>query len=300
MTATIDSAVPAERDISGPLRRRNFGRNHAYYFGDIKVPGVTSVIGMLDKPALKGWAAGVAAEFVADAIIVKDDQLIADDLWAELVQQSKSWKYPLPAKFSRTKLVDALKWMHSRRSTEAAAKGTEVHDFAERLAAGEEVTVPDHVVGHVDAYLRFRDEWGPTDELTELSVGFRRFGGYAGTLDMICDVAGLGRCLIDIKTGSGVWGETALQLAAYRFADIYIDADGAEQPMPAIDWCGVLHLRADGYDLYPFVADADVHRQFLYLLAAYQRCHPLGYREDAPAGHLSTLKLDAITPEQVR
>ena len=32
-------------DLSGPLRRRNYGRNHAYYFGDHKVPGVTTIIG---------------------------------------------------------------------------------------------------------------------------------------------------------------------------------------------------------------------------------------------------------------
>ena len=42
--------------------------------------------------------------------------------------------------------------------------------------------------------------------------------------------------LLDYKTaGSGVWPETAFQLAAYAHAEFYVAEDGTERPVPAIE-----------------------------------------------------------------
>ena len=74
------------------------------------------------------------------------------------------------------------------------------------------------------------------------------------------------RGLLDIKTTrSGIYGETALQIAAYRNAEFYLDADGEEQPMPAVDACGAIWVRADGYDLIPVDASPTTFRTFLYV-----------------------------------
>jgi hypothetical protein len=55
------------------------------------------------------------------------------------------------------------------------------------------------------------------------------------------------RLLIDLKTNrSGIFGETALQLAGYRHADTYLDEDGNEQPMLEVDGCAAVHITADG------------------------------------------------------
>jgi hypothetical protein len=35
--------------------------------------------------------------------------------------------------------------------------------------------------------------------------------------------------------------------------------------MPEVDRCGVIWLRSDGYELYPYDAGPDVFRQFLYI-----------------------------------
>jgi hypothetical protein len=41
--------------------------------------------------------------------------------------------------------------------------------------------------------------------------------------------------------------------------------DGAgEEPMPEVDWCGVVHVRADGYDVYEFEVGEAAFRAFLY------------------------------------
>ncbi len=72
--------------------------------------------------------------------------------------------------------------------------------------------------------------------------------------------------LLDWKTNrSGPFGDTAFQLAAYRFAEFFLDGEGQEIPVPPIEECGVVWLRQDGYDLHPYHADDSVFRQFLYI-----------------------------------
>lgn len=255
-------------DLTGPLRRKNHGRNHSYYFGDHKVPGVTTIIGVRDKANLKGWAAGCAAEVVANVARVRDGHLEVngDELWAEL----RSLDERLPVKPSLPKLVDGLKWRHNKERDVAANRGTEVHRLAEQLTDGHEVTVPDELAGHVDAYIDWWTTWTPTSPWSEVSIGDRRWGGWGGTLDLLCEIEGLGRCLVDIKTsGSGVYGDTALQLAGYRFAQVCLDDEGAEAPMPEVDWCGVLWVRADGWDFYPYRVGPEELRLFSYCRAIY-------------------------------
>lgn len=297
-------------DLSGPLRRRNHGKNHSYVFGDVKVPGVTTVKGILDKPALVGWAANTTAEFVADHIVERNGHLVADELWSDLRELSKQGKFPLPEKFSRTKLAKELAWVRNKVRDAAANRGTEVHRLAEQIVAGAQVEVPEPLVGFVDAYIDWLRAYEPVDVLSELPIGYRRYGGYAGTLDMIATIDGAlltdvegrplapgpKRCLVDIKTsGSGVYGDTALQLAGYRFAEVYLDPEsGEEMPMPDLDWCGVLWVRADGWDLYPFDVDEELHRQFLYLRAVFDQCRPLDFREDPPPRHVEARKGPAI------
>ena len=86
-----------------------------------------------------------------------------------------------------------------------------------------------------------------------------------GTLDLVADLADGQRWLLDWKTtASGIWPESALQLAAYRNADFYIDDNGDEQPMPPVDQAGCVWLSADGYDLIPVDAGPDTFRSFRY------------------------------------
>jgi hypothetical protein len=108
--------------------------------------------------------------------------------------------------------------------------------------------IPDELRGHVDNYVQFIDAWKLDPVLVEaVVVNYTR--GYAGTFDLIADLDSptgeRQRLLLDIKTGAtGVFSETALQLAAYRNAEYYVDADGDEQPMIAVDGCAAIHVTA--------------------------------------------------------
>lgn len=232
--------------IIEPVTRRDgksFGRPTHWYVDatGAKIPGVTGILSDgLPKPALINWAANVTAE-------------TAVNRWDELGALTVS---------ERLKLLKGARYADRDA---AARRGTEVHALAERLARGEQVTVPDELAGHVESYVRFLDDWDPRPILLEATVYHRQYG-YAGTLDMVADLADGRRWLLDVKTTrSGVYGETALQLAAYRYADRYLDADGQAADMPQVDATGVIWVRADGYDLVPVQADEQALTAFRHI-----------------------------------
>lgn len=218
------------------------GRFHSYRLDGKKCDGVTWVIDNgVPKKALVGWAAKEASTFAVDNLA-------------------------LISQLDRDAAIDLVKGSPYRDRDKAAKRGTEVHRLAERLARGEEVEVPTELIGHVDSYLAFRDDWLPADELVELIV-FNRTARYGGTLDILAgDLPGYGCALIDTKTNrSGPFGEVALQAAAYRYAEFYLDPEtGKEVAMPEIDNVFVLWVRADGYDMIPVEAGPAEFRMWRY------------------------------------
>jgi hypothetical protein len=222
------------------------GRGHTYLLDGRKVPGVTTIIGNgLPKPALINWAGNVTAEYAVDH-------------WDELTQQAISDR------------LNVLKKCRYAERDAAANRGTQVHNLAEQLVHGTEVDVPDELAGHVESCVKFLDDWKVTPVVVERPV-FNRTQRYAGTLDIVADLSDGRRLLIDYKTNkSGPFGEVALQLAAYRYAEFYLDEASAEIPMPEVEGCAVAWIRADGYELVPITAGPEQLRAFLYVAQVAQ------------------------------
>ena len=220
---------------------------HWYTYNGTKLPGVTTVLGKaMPKPALVGWAARSVAEFVAD-----------NPLEVEALRSAP-----------RDTMVAELKEAPYRQRDAAANRGTEVHGYAERLVKGEEVEVPPELAGYVDAYVQFLDEWSPRPVLVEATVANLRWG-YAGQLDLVADLPSGERALLDLKTSRGVYPDMAVQVGAYRHAEIYLDDTGAEQPMAdlGITASYIVHVRADGYQVIPVDSGEDTsYKTFLHLL----------------------------------
>ena len=264
--------------MADQFKRRNHGSGHSYRLGDRKVPGVTKILGAgIPKVGLIGWAGSSVAEYVADRLTLKGDHVLADDLVRDLRATAK---YPIPAGLPRTKIARELSFAPNRERDAGANKGQKVHDLAHQLAAGATVEVPPELTGYVDAYLDWSRTWEPRLELAERPVLHRGIF-YAGTFDLwailrtatpdprcaVCGHAGcMARCLIDYKTGrSGIFGETALQIAAYRYAEVYVDVAGDEQLMPDVDHCLGVWFRPDGtWETYPITAGPDEFRLFRY------------------------------------
>lgn len=230
------------------IKRWNQGSGHGYSIDGQRATGVTTALKALPKE-LTRWAARTVATYVATN--------------PEHVMGMLRTGGQAPT-------VDFLTGLPFQKRNDAAVRGTAVHKLAERVVKGEEVEVAEHLVGHVESYIRFLDDFNPTSVHEELVVASREHL-YAGTLDSIQDIPGLGRVLVDYKTGNGIYGETGLQVAAYRFADRYLDSEGNEQPMIPVDDTYVLHVQADGYALYPLLADEEAFETFLLVLNVYRR-----------------------------
>lgn len=218
-----------------------YPKSHRYKLDGAWVPGVTTLIKKgLPKPALMYWSARTVAEWVADN--------------EAGVEQLRT--------MGRGPMVQALKEIPWQQRDEKAARGTEVHKLAEAVARGEEVEVPEHIEGHVHGYVDWLDRERPEALWTERSVASRKWQ-YAGTFDLIGRFRGC-TWMLDVKTASGVYGDNALQLAAYANAELLVDEEGNEVPLPGIDRLGVLHVTESGTHLYPVTDPEAAWKDFLH------------------------------------
>lgn len=230
--------------FTAPMRRIDTAKGHHYKDANgHRIPGVTTILGDgVPKPALINWAANATAEWAVDHF---------DDL----------------TEMSPAQRLKTLQGARYGVSDKAKKRGTEVHGFGERLVKGEKVTgIPDELRGHVEAYAQFLDRFEVDPILVEVSIVNYRIG-YAGTLDLICqltDETGQRRTLLlDLKTNEkGIFGETALQLAAYRYSEFYLDPDGKEHPMLEVDGCGAIHITSDDAQLIPTFSGPDQFKSF--------------------------------------
>lgn len=222
--------------------------SHRYKLDGVWVKGVTTILGdAIPKPGLTKWASKSVATWVATH---------REDVEA-LYQMGEG------------PMIAALKEIPWQDRDDAAKRGTEVHDFAERYIKGEAIDVPAELVGHVESCAAFIEDWKIKPVLVEAVVGSREHR-YAGKLDLIADSANAPRSIFDYKTSrSGIYFETAFQVAAYAFAEFHGE-HGDESPMAdlAIAEAYGVHIRTEGYDVLPLTFNEQVFYQFAHLARA--------------------------------
>lgn len=224
---------------------------------------VTSIIsGGLPKPALVGWAKKVTAEY-AVANLASLNVLAADD---------------------EEGAIDWLKGAAYRDRDRRGNVGSAVHAVAESyVLEAPYAEPPEDVAAYVRGFISWLDAFRPTYVAVEAPV-LSRTQRYAGTLDAIVEIslpsvsARLGlpvdrplRILLDYKTGKAVYPEVGLQLAAYRYGEVYIRLpDASEEPLPEVDLCAALLLKPDGYSFVPVRADQQIWEAFLFVREVYR------------------------------
>lgn len=234
---------------------------HRYRLDGKPVTGVTTLIGGgIPKPALMGWYARQVAEYV------ENNPLEVERLRGEPEPTEKNHR-------GQSALVHALcKVPLSSRDT-AALRGTEIHDLGQRYLDGEEIEIP---LGHeqeVYGLIDFIEAWELEPLIVEHSLASRKHW-YAGRVDFIGTspyLNGGEPVLIDWKTSNGVYGDTALQAAAYALADFHVTDDNPdeEMPLPHITQAYVAHIRPGLTELHMLSESrAELERQHSIFLAA--------------------------------
>lgn len=184
--------------------------------------------------------------------------------------------------------TDWLKRAHTRKRNERADIGTAVHNIIEAKVLGQ--PIPQNLLDdpqmapYIEHFEAFVQDWQITFTASEMVVahpGER----YAGTLDYLLRSPLLAPVLgcppdVDIpgdtKTGGeidertydgnirGVYPEAGVQMSAYRAAPYGWLRDGTREDLPPRHGVGVvLHLRPEGYRLYPVRCDDEVFAAFL-------------------------------------
>lgn len=243
------------------VERRDYGRNHTYRLNGSKAIGVTTAINDgMPKPALVTWGINSVADYALSH-------------WDELGDMGPSEK------------LSTLKGSPWAERDRAALRGTEIHALAERIVHGEAVEVPEPLIGPVEAYARFLDLWEIEPLATEAVIGHTVYG-YAGTGDLWAHVGVRDNmlALIDVKTGKDVYPDAALQLAAYRYANVW-QPDGPDSEtdhLPDIDLTYVAHVTPDDVRMVPVAADENAFKQFLYCLqtARWVQAHSKRTRDE--------------------
>lgn len=199
--------------------------DHRYFWrGRGPIPSVTTIQKMLDKSGpLVGWAKRETA-----ACAVRNLPM--------LVQMRESGGD-----------AAAVAWLKSipdyQRDT-AADIGSRIHGLAERLARGEAVEVTEEERPFAERYAKWIASAEPEFLYLEEMVANLTVG-YAGTFDAILRHKGK-TYLADVKTGTGIYPETAIQLAAYSRAEfIGRPGDPTKYRIPPIDAYAVIHVRPD-------------------------------------------------------
>lgn len=240
---------------TAPIRRIDTAKGHRYEdAAGHRVPGVTTILGNgLPKPALINWAANATADAALDA-------------WDDLCEMP-------PAK-----RLAYLKGARYAEKDAAAKRGTEIHTLGEQLVHGTVTGVPPELHGYVEGYAALLDRFKVEPVHVERSVASYKYE-YAGSLDLIAwfTLPDVGRqlLLVDLKSNrSGIFGEVAAQLAAYRYADVLLaDTEHTEEPMPEVYATAAVHIRPNGADLIPVTTNEDVLLSFRYIarVAAFEK-----------------------------
>ncbi|OIH85987.1 hypothetical protein BLJ79_04115 [Arthrobacter sp. UCD-GKA] len=241
--------------------------NHTYRLDSKPVRGVTGLIGAgIPKDNLIPWAAEVAGTWAMDHL----DELRTMD---------------------RANAIQTMRMAWRKVRDDAGITGTAVHGLAEQLATTGEVEAPDELAGYIEGFADFLEAWQITPVLTERPCG-NRTDHFGGTFDMLAtspllltpeQLADGWVVQVDLKTSKGVYGETALQTAAYSKAEFYVDTAGNEQPMLKVAKTYVAHVtpmdregvnarygdKPLGTTLYPLAGSPEeINEHYSWFLAA--------------------------------
>lgn len=226
---------------------------HLYYFnGAGPWPGVTTVTGVLDKPALVRWF----REQVARAAIASAERLVAD---RDAGNEDAAVAYLLATR---------------NEGTDGRERGSRIHGVLESVLRRESVDIDPADAAAVAGARAWLNE-AKVRPLEVEAYLINETLGYGGTCDLIAEIDGE-IWLLDWKTSKSVawasgkvYDEMRLQLAAYANAEfIARPADPVRHPLPAITRYGIVHVTDGGtrlYDAQVGPADWSAFRAALHL-----------------------------------
>lgn len=238
--------------------------------GGAFVPGVTTVLGVNDKPAFKWTSAKIAATTAVEN--GRRKRSIVPKHRAKLLASRGNSKTSVNNRELGNLGSDNDIYIHfcrgefDRQWREKAKKGNRVHDVAEKWTKGEAVDVAHEDSLYVDALEKFHRECRPLFHLTECVV-LNKDLGYGGRFDTITTLyewqsldgdsfegtdwgwVALGTYLLDYKTGGEYEDSVAMQTIGYMDCKLPVYKNGTLVDfldLPELDGARIVYLKDDG------------------------------------------------------
>lgn len=267
---------------------------------DLTLWSVTTIIGVLDKPALLYWAAEQTANAAVDDVATW--QAMAEDRGrSEAVKWLRDARFRAPKHLLSAASLGTI--AHTMCETYALTATRPDKDMVTELVAREipngdiagEVDVLGRMLNQFDGWL---DRFQPSYQATEACVYSPKYG-YAGQCDAFLTIDGV-RFIADYKSSREATDsrgnlrkpypeQVALQLAAYRYAEFaavwrprrtekfkrryYLLSPSERElavPVPEVDTGLVIKLSPESCESYPMRCDEPVHTAFLYCLESFR------------------------------
>lgn len=270
---------------------------------DLQFWSVTTLLQVLDKPALLYWAAeqsGKAAVAVRHSLA----QRVEEEGEEAVVKWLRDARFRRP---SDELASTALGTVFHSCAEEYALTGIRptreqivqrVFDeagSAKFAGADAEADVIETMLDRFDGWLQ---RFSPSFQATEVTVYSPRYG-YAGTCDGFLTIDGT-RFIIDYKTSREPYDskgkpktpypeQVGLQLAAYRYAELaavwrprvherfrrryYLLGQTEQemaQPVPEVDSGLVIHVTPEACEAFPINCDRRAHKAFLHVIEAFR------------------------------
>lgn len=255
---TLDGSLPLVPPMGGEGVPDFDERRHRYTLDGEWLPGVTTILGVLDKPALPWWGMqtgvrGIVSLIDRGLIEVGDGEFV--DVDGNALDDA-----------ALVKLLTTHKLTVNHVKESAGARGSIAHDQLERHGRDgtpiRPAKAPEEVRGYVRSAALFLAEFSPEFLANEVMV-WSPTRWFAGTFDAIVRIDGE-LWMIDYKTSKRVYESHHLQLAAYEGAR-------RELGLEPIEHAGVVLLPPDG-GFNPkkhFVESVATFEDFLGVKGAY-------------------------------
>lgn len=170
---------------------------HQYKYNDRIIPSVTTILSIINKPALVAWAANTAIKSVKEQI---SPGVSYDELQLEAIFESS-------------------RIAHVKKKIDAGNYGTFMHDWIEKYIQNGDNNLPVAPIlrESVNNFILWVKKNNVKFLVSEQIIFSKKYE-YAGKLDTICMINGE-LYLIDWKTSNGIYPlEMGAQLAAYKLA----------------------------------------------------------------------------------
>lgn len=243
-------------------------------------PGVTTVLGIVEKPAFQWSASGIAAETAFDKIETFDETVALHRAWLLTGKPDRAKQILSQEGTDREVFIHYCRGEFKRQWNAKADRGNRIHAVAEAWARGESPEVAKEDNGYVDALDRFYRDYKPKFRHVEC-IMLNAKKGYGGRGDGVAELDGPnaeGVFFIDWKTtGDHYHYPVALQEAAYmecELAQYWPDGVLAPSlPLADLDGARAIYLREDGtvgvYDPFEIIDYEDAYSAFLTSLDLY-------------------------------